>query len=95
MFLDLTMCNKEVIFSVLKLIFIKLNYKQNKINILIMLQVMKLLVFLIPGRAQDHGGEHGEVHGEVCEPVEQVWLERILRVRAQGRPRLPRISRRQ
>ena len=62
-----------MIFSVLKLIFIKLNYKQNKINILIILQVMKLLLFLIPGRVPDHGGEHGEVHGEergeVCEPV--------------------------
>ena len=86
-----------MIFSVLKLIFIKLNYKQNKINILIILQVMKLLLFLIQGRVLDHGGEHGgdhgEEHGEVCEPVEQVWLERILHVPAQGRPRLPRTSR--
>ena len=45
-FLDPIMCNEMVIFCVLKLIFIKLNDKQNNKNILIMLQV-KLLVFLI------------------------------------------------
>ena len=68
---------------------------------------MKLLVYLSPGRLLGHGEEHGELHGEehgelrdeehgeVCEPGEQVWLERILHVPAQGRQRLPRISRRQ
>ena len=84
-----------MIFSVLKLIFIKLNYKQNKINILIILQVMNLLVFLIPGRDLVHDEVHGEEHDEAGEPVEQAWQERSLRVQAQGRPRHPRISRRQ
>ena len=60
---------------------------------------MKLLVYLSPGRllgrGEEHGELHGEEHGEVCEPGEQVWLERILHVPAQGRQRLPRISRRQ
>ena len=93
-FLDPIMCNEMVIFCVLKLIFIKLNDKQNNKNILIMLQV-KLLVFLILWRVPGRGEVRGVEHGEVCEPAWQVWLERNLRARAQGRPRLPRISRRQ
>ena len=68
MFLDPIMCNEMVIFCVLKLIFIKLNDKQNNKNILIMLQV-KLLVFLILWRVPGRGEVRGVEHGEVCEPA--------------------------